>query len=193
MLKKMLIVLLGSVLCVSCAAGTAKVDTKVAPPVKNEVAPKPVAQAPVKEKECPGGDKMIIGEAEKIRILPADVIYDSRIDTGATTTSLHAGNMEFFERDGKKWVKFDLEGENKTVTVEKKIKEFRNIKRHGAPDQKRPVISIRLVLGNISQMVDVTLNDRSRFTYPGLVGRNFLRDIMIVDVSKKYTVKPAKK
>jgi len=186
MLKKMLIVFLGGVLCVSCMPGTARVDQKGDSTTKGSASR--VAAA-----ECPGGDKMIIGEAEKIRILPADVIYDSRIDTGATTTSLHAGNMEFFERDGKKWVKFDLEGENKTETVEMKIKEYRNIKRHGAPDQKRPVVTVRLVLGNISQMVDVTLNDRSRFTYPGLVGRNFLRGIMIVDVSKKYTVKPAKK
>jgi hypothetical protein len=183
MMKKILIVFLGSVFCVSCTAGTAKVSQKTAPA-------KEVTQ---KAAECPGGDKVIIGEAEKIRILPADVIYDARIDTGATTTSLHAGNMEFFERDGKKWVKFDLEGENKTETVEMKIKEYRNIKRHGAPDQKRPVVTVRLVLGHISQMVDVTLNDRSRFTYPGLVGRNFLRDMMIVDVSKKYTAKPAKK
>lgn len=145
------------------------------------------------QKECLDGDDIIIGELEKVRILPANVIYDSRIDTGATTTSIHAGNMEIFERNGKKWVKFDLQGENKTETVEMKIKEFKNIKRHGAPDQKRAVVTLHLVLGKISRMIDVTLNDRSKFTYPGLIGRNFLKYDMIVDVNKKYTVNPAKK
>lgn len=138
-------------------------------------------------------EKMVIGEAENVRILPADIIYDSRIDTGATTTSLHAGNLEIFERDGKKWVKFDLKGKNKTKTVEMKVKKFKNIKRHGAPDHRRPVVSIRLVLGNVSQKIDVTLNDRSKFTYPGLIGRNFMKDMMVVDVSQKYTVEPAVK
>jgi len=144
-----------------------------------------------KEGRC--GDNIIIGELEKVRILPANVIYDSRIDTGATTTSIHAANMEIFERNGKKWVKFDLQGENKTETVEMKIKEFKNIKRHGAPDQRRAVVTLHLVLGHISHEVDVTLNDRSKFTYPGLIGRNFLKYDMIVDVNKKYTINPAKK
>jgi len=138
-------------------------------------------------------ETIVIGALEKIRILPADIIYDARIDTGATTTSIHAANIDIFERDGKKWVKFDLEGKDKTETVEMKIKEFKNIKRHGAPDQIRAVVTIHLVLGNISQMVDVTLNDRSKFTYPGLIGRNFLKpNNILVDVSKEYTVKPAK-
>lgn len=145
------------------------------------------------KKEVIQPGKMMIGSLEKVRILPADIIYDSRIDTGATTTSLHAENIEIFERDGKKWVKFDFKGENKTKTVEMKIKKFKNIKQHGAPNQKRIVVSIILVLGDISQKIDVTLNDRSKFKYPGLIGRNFMKDIMIVDVSKTYTVQPVVK
>jgi len=183
MFKKISVILLWSIFCV---AFTTQAATKTPAPAKG------VTQKGT-QKECLEEDNIIIGELEKVRILPADVIYDSRIDTGATTTSIHAGNMEIFERNGKKWVKFDLQGENKTETVEMKIKEFKNIKRHGAPDQKRAVVTLQLVLGNISHKVDVTLNDRSKFTYPGLIGRNFLKYDMIVDVNKKYTVNPAKK
>ncbi len=175
MLKKILIVFLGSILCISYIAQAS-------------------AQATPSQKKGGEDNPTIIGALEKVRILPENIIYDSRIDTGATTTSIHAGNMEIFERDGKKWVKFDLQGENKSATVEMKIKEFRNIKRHGAPDQKRAVVTLHLVLGNVSQEVNVTLNDRSKFTYPGLIGRNFLKpNHLIVDVSEEYTANPAQK
>ena len=175
MFKKILIIFFGGILCMSSVvqAGT---------------------QTTAQSQKGVEDNPIIIGALEKVRILPANIIYDSRIDTGATTTSIHAGNMEIFERDGKKWVKFDLQGEEKTETVEMKIKEFRNIKRHGAPDQKRAVVTLHLVLGKVSQEVDVTLNDRSKFTYPGLIGRNFLKpNHMIVDVSQKYTANPAQK
>ncbi len=175
MLKKILIVFLSSIFCIFCLGQAS-------------------AQATSSQKKGVEESPIIIGALEKVRILPANIIYDTRIDTGATTTSIHAGNMEIFERDGKKWVKFDLQGEEKTETVEMKIKEFRNIKRHGAPDQKRAVVTLHLVLGKVSQEVDVTLNDRSKFTYPGLIGRNFLKpNHMIVDVSQKYTANPAQK
>ena len=184
MLRKILIIFIGSIFCISYAV---QVSAKTTSPSK-KVTPE------VSHNECEGEDNIIIGELEKVRILPANIIYDSRIDTGATTTSIHAGNIEFFERDGKKWVKFELQGKEKTEEIEMKVKEFKNIKRHGAPEQKRAVVTLHLVLGKVSQMVDVTLNDRSKFTYPGLIGRNFLRpNNMIVDVSKKYTANPAKK
>ena len=175
MFKKILIIFFGSILCMTYVV---QASTQTTAQSQKGVEDNPI----------------IIGALEKVRILPANIIYDSRIDTGATTTSIHAGNMEIFERDGKKWVKFDLQGEEKTETVEMKIKEFRNIKRHGAPDQKRAVVTLHLVLGKVSQEVDVTLNDRSKFTYPGLIGRNFLKpNHMIVDVSQKYTANPAQK
>lgn len=184
MLKKILIVFLGSIFCLSSVAQAGTQTTSPSKKVMSKESPK----------ECIEMDNIIIGELEKIRILPANIIYDSRIDTGATTTSIHAGNIEIFERDGKKWVKFELQGKNKTEEVEMKVKEFKNIKRHGAPDQKRAVVTLHLVLGKVSQMIAVTLNDRSKFTYPGLIGRNFLKpNNIIVDVSKKYTANPAKK
>jgi len=186
MLKKILMLSLGSIFCFSSIGlvACAPTSTKASKEVVKKTSPT----------ECPGEDNIVIGEAEMIRILPADIIYDSRIDTGATTTSIHAKNIEIFERDGKKWVQFELQGKDKTEKVEMKVKKFKNIKRHGAPDQIRAVVTLHLVLGKISQNVDVTLNDRSKFTYPGLIGRNFLKpNNILVDVNKKYTAKPAKK
>ncbi|MFT7824223.1 MAG: RimK/LysX family protein [Sulfurimonas sp.] len=53
------------------------------------------------------------------------------------------------------------------------------------------VILTSLFLGlNVSESVNVTLADRSRFKYKLLIGRNLLYDNFIVDVSQKYTIDP---
>ena len=64
------------------------------------------------------------------------------------------------------------------------------IKRHGEESQRRYVVKMRVVLGNVSQLISVNLNDRDSYQYPVLIGRNFLRDYFIVDVAKKYQLKP---
>jgi len=66
------------------------------------------------------------------------------------------------------------------------------IKRHGEESQYRYVVKMRIILGDVSQLISVNLNDRDAYLYPVLIGRNFLRDFFIVDVAKKYQFKPMK-
>lgn len=148
----------------------------------------------VVEKPVAGDSKIVIGSEEYIYIPSIDLTLKARIDTGATTTSLHALDIKEFERDGKKWVKFKFEMPNgklidKALPIEREV----SIKRHGAKDQKRYVIKLRINLGSVSQLIDVSLTDRSKFSFPALIGRNFLNGYGVVDVSKKYINKPKKK
>ena len=50
----------------------------------------------------------IIGAVEWARIEPADLWVESRIDTGADTTSIHAEEIQLIEKDGKRYVSFVL-------------------------------------------------------------------------------------
>ena len=50
----------------------------------------------------------IIGEVEPIYFLPMKTPFLARIDTGATTSSLDAKDIVYFERDGERWVSFKL-------------------------------------------------------------------------------------
>ncbi|PHS39134.1 MAG: hypothetical protein COB07_06775 [Sulfurovum sp.] len=136
--------------------------------------------------------KMIIGEIENIRLIPPNVILKARIDTGAKTTSIDARNITAFERDGKLWVRFVCVAGEKEHTLERKVIKTVQIKRHGKKAQNRYVINMRIILGNVSQLIHVNLNDRKSYTYPVLIGRNLLRDYFIVDVSKKHQLKPKK-
>ena len=42
-----------------------------------------------------------------------------------------------------------------------------------------------IVIGRSNQTAEFTLSDRSHLGYQALIGRNVLKDVMIVDVSKK--------
>jgi hypothetical protein len=133
--------------------------------------------------------KIIIGQIQMIKITPPKVILEARIDTGATTTSIDARDITEFERDGKKWVKYTVIHGKKKHELESPIDKTVLIKRHGKEAQERYVIKMRVSAGTITQLIDVTLADRSEYKFPILIGRNFLKDYFIVDVSRSNILK----
>jgi len=130
--------------------------------------------------------KPIIGAVEQVRIIPGDIILKARIDTGATTTSLGVDEMEIYNEDGKEYVEIMLNG----MKSKHKVIRFTQIKQQEKESLRRPVIRLRLILGEVSESVDVTLADRSNFTYKCLIGRNFLYERFVVDVSLEDTTTP---
>ena len=191
-------IFLFAVFCFTACAGKsdqlqAPVE-KISEPVKME---KPVSEKPAKkpaivEEIKSGADKLIvIGEAEYITIKPDNIRLSARIDTGATTSSIHATEIKQYERDGKKWVQFNLirkSGEK----VEFKRRLLRTIedKRHGMDQQSRPVISLQTTMGPIVKSSQFSLTDRSQFKFPVLIGRSFLKSTALVDVNRDYILSP---
>jgi len=184
-------------LLAGCANTTQTIEPKVDTPTKVSKSVKTTKSTPqpkkVIPKEKPKSSKIIIGEAEYVYLPKTKLKLKARIDTGATTTSINALNIKAFERDGKRWVKFELQDEKKKVYKRSlPIYEVIQVKRHGADVQNRYVVKMRINLGTSSQLIRISLTDRSKFTYPVLVGRNLLRGVAVVDVSKKYTSDPVK-
>lgn len=138
-------------------------------------------------------EKLVIGRVEYVQLNPSEKILKARIDTGAGISSLNAIDLVQFQRDGKNWVRFNIiDPETKQpLAFEKKVKRYVTIKQLSGEDQRRPIIVMGLVLGSINEQVELTLADRSDYVYQLLIGRNFLRDRAIVDVSHKYTIKPS--
>jgi outer membrane biosynthesis protein TonB len=54
------------------------------------------------------------------------------------------------------------------------------------------VVEMRITLGKITQNAEFTLADRSNLEQPMLIGRNVLRDVMLVDVSRSEIVPPVR-
>lgn len=149
--------------------------------------------------ECPPtmpvgvDEKIVLGEAEWIGFPTFGTALRARVDTGATTSSLSASEITPFERDGANWVRFKLgltEDDDAADHVQDKWFE-RPIEREvriiqAAGTEKRLVISLPIVLGPLQQSTEFTLNDRTHMTFPVLLGRRFVRDIAVVDVSQSY-------
>ncbi len=135
-------------------------------------------------------EKLVIGEAEHIGIPALDAVFKARIDTGATTTSIYAVDIQEFERDTKPWVRFVVKNaeQKKDYPLEMPVASVAMIKKRGVEGEtRRPAVKLVLVMGDATRQVNVNLADRTGFEYPLLIGRDFLRGLAVVDVSKKYT------
>jgi len=125
----------------------------------------------------------VIGWIEKVHLVDHNVVLHAKIDTGSDGVSLHC-QCKYFQRDGKTWVRFELDKEDRRILVEAKVKRFVNIRKHEGKIQKRPIIEMLLCLGEQQAKVDVNLVDRQGFNYAMLVGRSFLAGRFLVDTEK---------
>lgn len=158
-------------------------------PMPAPVCPKPARPKNAEPKTL--GDMLVIGRVE-YAYLQDNLRFKARIDTGAGLTSLHASDLVEFERDGKAWVRFAVQEKKNSdkVFIEQPVKRFINIKQLTGDPQRRPIIVMAINIGPLEERVEVTLTDRSGYLYEVLIGRNFLRDRAVVDVSRKFTTKP---
>lgn len=134
------------------------------------------------------------GWVEKVHLLPGEIPLKAKLDTGAKTSSLHAEDISLFERDGAKWVRFqlrltDAEDKPHDLTIERPRVRRVRIKEHEGEYDRRPVIEMRFCLGGKVHEAEFTLTDRGRFVYPVLLGRRFLADFAPVDSRKTFTRK----
>lgn len=146
----------------------------------------PVIAAPDSNGHLP-----VIGALEWARVEPSSLVLEARIDTGAETSSIHAENIKLVEKDGKRYVRFELENTEtkEVVSLERKVKRRIVVKQNSdGPLDRRYVVSMRVSMGGISTWTELSLTDRDNFEYPLLLGRNLLVDEFVVDVSKHHTL-----
>lgn len=155
------------------------------------VTPQPSASTakvtePRKEETLDG--KLVVGETEQVWLDIVNDNFAARIDTGATTSSLSAQDITVFERDGKPWVSFNMahEGVDEKLQVETPLVRYVRIRQASAEDiERRPVVELTMRLGRFAQKTEFTLTDRSQMTYSVLLGREFLKDIAVVDIARQ--------
>ena len=131
--------------------------------------------------------RQVLGLYEKATFPDLNLSIEAKLDTGADISSADARNIELFERDRKKWVKFELHRTSKGIRpMELPVKEIIKIRRPGSDAIERPVVSMTISIGELTQPVDVSLTDRDNFDFPLLIGRNFVQDLAVVDVEKEH-------
>ncbi len=134
--------------------------------------------------------KVIVGEVEKFYLAGPGLVYDARIDSGAETSSIDARNITRFERDGNNWVRFDVPTpgtDDEFVTVEREIsRRVKIIQSSTDESERRVVVELQFMIGNHRQQAEFTLTNREHLSHSVLVGRNILRDVMLIDVGKEF-------
>jgi hypothetical protein len=137
------------------------------------------------------GNKQIVGWAENARLSPGNLVLQAKMDSGADNSSLNVPDVEEFERDGEKWVRFEMVNDTgQKAVVERKLVRTAKIKRHRGLRQRRPVVVMGICVGNYYNEAEVNLVDRSRFKYPLLIGRSFMGDRLLIDPSAQFTLEP---
>ncbi len=139
------------------------------------------------------GKKQVVGAVEKVFLAPPGVLLQARIDTGATTSSLDAENLEYFERNGEEWVRFSLihpQKKTESILERKVVRIVRIIQAVAEDSERRPVIEMGVTVGNKTQTAEFTLSTRRHLEYSLLIGRNILRDLFVVDVSQSNIAPP---
>lgn len=170
---------------------TEKPASRPEPPSVEEPAPKPIPKVSVTQTyiQTPAhiNGKLVLGFSEEGVLPDLGLSMSAKIDTGAGRTSVDARKIQQFERDGRPWVRFELHRTSKGVqALELPVQEFISIKRPGEDSQRRPVVTLAVQIGKLTQTVNVSLNDRNNYEYPLLIGRDFLQDLAIADVSQNH-------
>jgi len=130
--------------------------------------------------------KMLVGSIEYCDLPELEITHlTARIDTGAQTSSLHVDNIEEFEKDGERWVNFDIHPDIHNVDTivrrQARVRGRRKVKSSNALAEKRCLIYTTFAIGGRKWRIQLTLTDRREMTYLMLIGRQAMRGKMIVD------------
>lgn len=136
-------------------------------------------------------DLPVLGYIENVWVGNLRLKMKGKLDTGAESSSVHAYDMELYEREpGNHWVKFRLMGaDGRWIKYDQNVIGFANIKLKTGGTLRRPVIRIPLCIDGIMGRAEVNLADREEFLYDMLIGREFLAKRILVDSGKFFLAK----
>jgi hypothetical protein len=113
-----------------------------------------------------------------------------KLDTGARTSSLHAYELEWFERDDAAWVRFVVHPWQRSfadaVVAEAPVITTRDVKSSSGAVDRRPVVRTQLVIASTVRDAEITLTRRDQMGFRMLIGREALRDRFVVDPGISY-------
>ena len=133
----------------------------------------------------------VIGWREWVGLPDLDIkLIKAKVDTGARSSSLHAFDVEPFDRAGEQWVRFTIHPEQRRsdieVTAEAKILEFRSVRSSSGKAAVRPVIVTNVRVLGFTWPVELTLANRDEMGFRMLLGREAYRRRFLVDAGQSY-------
>jgi hypothetical protein len=140
-------------------------------------------------------DKTILRQSEMMTVASAELTFHARMDTGAENSSLHAVDLEIIGGNAKKMKKnigktiaFTTKNEKgEEKRLEATIVDTSTVS-NSLGTETRYIVRLPISFEGKTHKVDVNLRDRSAMEYKLLIGRSFLKQGYVIDVSKKKLI-----
>jgi hypothetical protein len=114
----------------------------------------------------------------------------AKVDTGARSSTLHAFNVERFERHGLAMVRFQAHpmqrNDDYIVAAEAPLLDDRIVRNSGGQSELRPVIETSVQVGNSLWAIELTLTNRDEMGFRMLLGRQAVRRRYLVNPGRSY-------
>lgn len=140
-------------------------------------------------------EEKVFGWVEKATLEPWGVEVKAKLDSGALTSSLDARDIETFEKNDEEWVRFRLrledEASGETFTERMELPLYRDLRVRGAGGRdERPVVLMKVCLGDTVYEEQFGLRDREEMNYPLLLGRRSIGHLGLLDVRETFLNEP---
>lgn len=113
-----------------------------------------------------------------------------KIDTGAKSSSIHAFNIKYFQKNSQDFVKFDLHPlkHSKEVikTYECPLIDMRVIKSSSGDREERPFIKTPIKIGGYEWEIELNLTNRDYMGFRMLLGREAMAKNVMVRPGVSY-------
>jgi hypothetical protein len=137
-------------------------------------------------------DLVILGWVERVHLVDTGITVKAKLDSGAETSSLDARIIKKFRQKGKRWVRFaltDPQSGEEHVLVRERVRTI-GVVQHEGSNQVRPTVMLQVCIADRLLDIEVSLIDRSEFSYRLLLGRRALRSFAVIDPGNTNLTQP---
>ncbi|WP_434145420.1 RimK/LysX family protein [Photobacterium leiognathi] len=119
----------------------------------------------------------VVGRHEWILLGTSKEYFSAYVDQASKNSRIGVSELVEFEREGKDWVQFVLQGKEYKYAISEWVKDSEK------SDEPLPVVKLRTKLGEINEEIEYVLIDGGN----GIVlGENFLRDLAVQNAKYDY-------
>jgi hypothetical protein len=139
---------------------------------------------------------LLIGRQERIALPDWNVRrVKAKVDTGARTSALDVVGYDLTQAPGGGLVArlrlaLDPKHPDRLTVVEAPVLRMVVVRHSNGTCEQRPLVETRARLGPITKPIRLTVTNRASMRFRMILGRHALAGDFVVDVSKKYLLKP---